>query len=356
MRQNPMNRTLLLAIAGLAAGVLHAVTATAAVVTVTDCVGDPHIVIHNGTRTTRLAVGGDDLILRCALAPLGQTDNVEVSGANVTIEGAASSVSAGGTGTSVRIFVDGDFVAINTNLEASNTNASMDIIVAGNVSFSGTDVTVGGISSGGDLLLTACTNPAPPCTITAVASTFKSREIEVIGVGDVTFSGVTMTTNSPRDEIRIVSTAGNVQIGASTTSGQGTGSECTEGNLETQFNGFMGGPESNFIVEAFGFVDLTAARVTVAENIRITSGVGAGVASVPAFIDATGAILRNDIGKKGEVEILADETSATITITGTTLIDDNESLSVEDVSELNLCETVPRAGCINLVGTPSTDS
>ena len=351
-RRTMLRRRALLVIA---AALLSAAQASAATVTVTDCVNDPHIVVHNGTRTTYLDVGADDLVLRCSLVSLGQTDNVEVAGANVTIEGPAGGVSAIGSGTAVRIFAAGDFTAIDANLEASNINASMDIIVAGNVSFSGSDVTVGGITSGGDLLLTACTNPAPPCTITAINSTFKSREIEVIAVGDVTFLGVTMTTNSPRDEIKIVSTAGNVRLGA-TTSSQGAGTPCSPGNLETRFNAFFGGPESNFIVNAFGFVDMTGARVTVSENIRITSGVGAGPASVPAFIDLTNAILRNDIGKKGEIEILADETQAVITITGTTLIDDNEDGGIEDVAELNECETVPRGGCLNVTGAPTTDS
>ena len=255
----------------------------------------------------------------------------------------------------MRILADGALTVTDASLEASNINASMDIIASGNVSFTGSDVTVGDIASGGDLLLTACTDPAPPCTVTAIASSFKSREIEVIAFGDVTFIGVTMTTNSPRDEIRIVSIAGDVLLGAATMQGQAPPGSCTQGELETQFNTFTGGPESNFIVEAFGFVDLTAARVTVAENLRVTSGIGAGVASVPAFIDATTAILRNDIGKRGEIELLADEAADTITVAGTTLIDDDEQGSVNDVAELNGCEVVPRAGCPNVAGTPAVD-
>ena len=52
----PHPRHRMLAVLAFAIATLTAPTAWAAVVTVTDCVNDPHIVVHNGTRTTYLDV------------------------------------------------------------------------------------------------------------------------------------------------------------------------------------------------------------------------------------------------------------------------------------------------------------
>jgi hypothetical protein len=343
----------------LAAVGVAAAPATAAVVTVTDCVNDAHIVVQNGTDTTRIEVGADDLVIACPLEPLGGTDGIVLAGANVTIQGPAGRVAADGSGTSVRITASATFSAIDTVLEATDGNGAMDIIAVGNILFEGTTVTVGATGAGGDLLLITCTGAAPDCTITASASSFKSREVDIIAVGDIILGGVTITTNSPRDRVEIISLHGNVDAGTGTTAQgqQGPVNKCLGGTdpISTP-NVILGGPESDLLIQAFGFVDLSGSRITVAQNIDVMSGVGGGAASVPAFIDLTGAAIRNDVGKRGEIVMVADETVETITIEDVLLIDDDESAGVNDVSELNGCEVVPRAGCPNVVGTPSVDS
>jgi hypothetical protein len=343
---------LALGIALLAAG-----RGEAAVVTVADCVNDPHIVVQSGTDTTRIEVAPDDLVLACALSPLGGTEKIVLDAANVAIQGPAGRVTADGTGTSIKIAASETFRAIDTTIEGTDGNASIDLIAAGDMRFEGSNVTVGSSGAKGDLLLINCTGAAPDCTITATGSSFKSREIDVIAVGDVVFAGVTITTNSPRDRVEIVSLAGDVMAGSSAGASQQTGSKCNGGvGPETTPSVIIGGPESDLLIQAFGFIDLASIRITMAQNIDILSGYGGGAAGVPAYVDLTGATIRNDIGKKGEIVVLADETNETITIEDAVLIDDDEAAGDNDVAELNGCEVVPRGGCPNVVGTPSTDS
>lgn len=328
-------------------------------VTVTDCANDPNIVVHGGTDTTRIEVAPDDLIIECALAPLGGTDKIVLEAANITIQGPTGRVSANGTGTAIRITVSDTFTALDTAIESSNGNSSVDIVTGGDILFGGTNVTVGSAGSGGDQLLITCTGAAPDCTITAVGSTFKSRELDMVAIGDIMLAGVTITTNSPRDRVEIISLNGNVDAGINATAPQQPpGNKCGGGGTGpvTTPNVILGGPESDLLIQAFGFVDLSGSRITVAQNVFVMSGVGGGAASVPAFIDIAAAAIRNDIGKRGEIEMTADETIETILAAAVLLIDDDDSASVNDVSELNGCEVVPRGPCPNVVGTPSTDS
>jgi hypothetical protein len=330
--------------------------ASAAVVTVTDCANDPNIVVQNGTDTTRIEVGADDLVIACALSPLGGTQKIVLGGANVSIQGPAGRVSAGGSGLAIDISAGGTFSAVDTAIEADDGNASVDIIAVGDMLFAGTSVTVGGTGAGGDLLLITCTGSSPDCTITGTGASFKSREVDMIAVGDITLSGVTITTNSPRDRTEIVSLNGNVDAGAAVGAPQQVG-QCNGDTDPVQTpNVILGGPESDLLIQAFGFVDLSGSRITVAQNIDVISGAGGGAAGVPAYIDLSNAAIRNDIGKKGEIDMVADENAETITIESVLLIDDDEAAGDNDVSELNGCEVTPRAGCPNVVGTPSTDS
>ncbi len=354
-----MSRSLRVTGLALAAVLVVARPAVAATITVTDCANDPNIVVQGGTDSTRIEVAPDDLVIECALAPLGSTDTLVLEAANITIQGPAGRLFADGTGTAIRVTASGMFSALGSAIESTNANSSVDIVTGGDILFDGTNVVVGGAGSGGDQLLITCTDASPDCTITALASTFKSRELDMIAVGDIVLSGVTITTNSPRDRVEIVSLNGNVEAGASATlPQQPPNNKCGGGgtNPVRTPNRIFGGPESDLVIQAFGFVDLSGSQITVAQNIFVMSGVGGGAATVPAFIDVTGAAIRNDIGKRGEIEMTADENLEDILVDTVVLIDDDDSASTNDVSELNGCEVVPRGGCPNVVGTPTTDS
>jgi hypothetical protein len=341
-------------------------SAAAAVVTVTDCVNDPHL--STVSSSTHLDVGSDDLVLACALAPLPGTDHVAIDGHDITIQGPAGSVTGDSTQAN-HITATGKFTATNTSIDNTDGNGGIDIESVGDLMVTDSNFTTGNVQSGGDLMLLSCSGTSPKCLVTISDSNLTGRHIRVEGVGDVTLSKTKVVTQSPTDLIRITSFMGNVNIG---NGGSGSGDCCGMGGGGG--NTFVGGNESNFYVRAFGKIDAQGANVLVAELICLRSGVSnfgaegacdacdknapsSSPASVPATIDVTDASLRNDFAKPGEIEICADETRSTITLTGATLIDDNTS-QVNDVSELNGCEQVPRTSppCVNLIGTPATDS
>jgi hypothetical protein len=319
----------------LALGVLT-VPAFAATVTVTDCVSDPHIVVNPGTDTTRIDAASDDLVLACALSPLGGTHRVALDARNITVQGPAGRVSASGDTKAIVITASGTFSAVSAAIESTNGNGEAEITAGGDMTFDGTTVAVGSATSGGNVLTIACSDLLPPCKLTASDSTFKSRIIRMTAVGDLTLSEVAVTTNSPRDLIFITSSAGNVKLG-----GVCGGNSVASGN------------EGELRVSAFGYVDLSSANVLVAEEIEVTSGVGPGPSPVPAYIDLSGASIRNDFGKPGEIVILADEGLATIDVEGAVIIDDDQVPG--DVAELNGRESLPHTGHNNVVGTPETD-
>ena len=340
----------------LAVGAAHA-----AVVTVSDCTTDPHVVANLGASRTDIDVGTNDLVLACALVPLPGTDHIAITGHDLTIQGPTGSVSAFGSAPT-KFTATGTFTATNTFVESTNVNGDLDIESAGNMVFNKTTLTVGDVSSGGDSLKVTCTNSSPECTITVTDSQFKGRQITVKGQGDVSFVKTKLITNSPIDLITIVSVGGNVNLGAGI---PGFGDCCGFGGGG---NSVISGSEGNLSIMAFGQVNLSTVNILVAENICVRSGVsnvatqgacdpcsGGSAASPPADIDATGASIRNDFGKRGEIELCADEARTTIAVGGAVLIDDNTG-PVEDVAELNGCETLPRSGCPNVSGVPDTDS
>src|SRR5262249_12952093 len=149
--------------------------------------------------------------------------------------------------------------------------------------------------------------------------------------GDVLMRTTHIVTVSPRDDSRIESTHGNVCL------------PCDDD--------ISGGNESSLKIFAFGFVDLPAIKILVAQNITITSGVGAGAASVDAHMDLTGASSNNNFGKPGAITITADEGVATVTIQDATIIQEGP-----DVATINGRSTLPHQGFNHIVGTPALDS
>jgi hypothetical protein len=315
---------LLIAVAGVAATRAHAV------VILDDCTNDPHLVANAGTDTTHLDVGAEDLVIRCALEPLPQTSRVVVRARDVTVEGPAGSVTGTGKTKAVDIRATGTFTALDTVIQSTNGNANMDIIAVGDMVIRDSQVIVGELDRGGDLLKIECTGPG--CTIDTQDSLFKGRLMEVLAVGDIfSFNNTTFRTHGPRDFITIRSTAGNVLLPC--------GVIVRTGN------------EGDLVIESFGRIDLWGADIRVAEHIVITSGVGPGLAAVPAAdVNATSATIRNDFGKDGQIVVTADEAQQIIDITDATIIQEGP-----EVAELNGRRALPHTGFNNVVGVPAVD-
>lgn len=355
----------------VALAVALASTARAAVVTMTDCVGDPHIVVQPGTQSTRIEIDPDDLVLHCALTPLPGSDHIVISAHDVTIEPPGSM--SQDDNTKLQVTASGAILVKGTFVDAVNPNARLELDAVGDMTFENASLTVGGDSSGGDLLILNCTGTTPKCLITATDSTFKSRHMKIEGQGDVTFTRTKLITNSPNDYIEIRSDMANVLLGTST-GGGGPGLDCCGFGGGGDGNDVVTGKEGNLYILAFGRIDLSGANVLVSEFICGRSGVpdpantnilnacsmadapctGGAAAPIPAGIDLTDASIRNDIGKPGDISFCADESRGTIGIGGATLIDDNTS-AVEDYSDLNGCSAPPRSGCPNVSGTAATD-
>jgi hypothetical protein len=316
----------------LLAAVLLALVAPslhAAVVTVTDCVNDPHLQVNLGSDQTKIDVGADDLVLMCALTPLGGTHRLQLVAHNMTLKG---NVVATATTSAVRIDASGTFAAMGVTIESANNNGDMSITAVGDMTFTDATVMVGpDLTGGGDTMNVTCTGAAPDCTITSTNSTFKSGNLFITAVGDILMRTTHIITVSPRDDSRLESTHGNVCL------------PCDDD--------ISGGNESSLKIFAFGFIDLPAIKILVAQSITITSGVGAGAASVDAHIDLTGAVINNNFGKDGAITITADEGRAQVTIQDATIIQEGP-----DVATINSRSTLPHQGFANIVGVPQIDS
>ncbi|HJQ83022.1 MAG TPA: hypothetical protein VKA21_03030 [Candidatus Binatia bacterium] len=325
--------------------------AAAALVTITDCVSDPHIVVNVGNGSTRIEIPGDDLVLACGLSPLSGTDRVVIIAHDVTIDGPAGGITASSDAKAIDITASGTFTARDTAIESTGNNGSMEIASTGDMLFERTIVDLGGSTSGDDMRI-HCDGAAPDCTLTARDTTFESRLTYITAVGDITFSAVRLLSHSPRDYIRVISTHGDVLLGSQGLSGLAC---CGGGRRDPTI--VLTGNEGNLLIEAFGLIDAKGANILVSEFITFTSGVGLGPALVPATIDITDASVRNDFAKQGEIVMTADENLSTITIANAILVDDDTAAGVDDVAELNTCEQVPRTlpPCLNIVGTPAID-
>jgi hypothetical protein len=314
----------------LALGLVVAVATAgrAAVVTVTDCAADPHIQVNLGTDSTKIDVTPDDLVLQCALMPLNGTHRIQLAAHDITING---DVIASGATSAVQINAGGKINANGVTIQSSNNNGDMAITSVGDMTFVDSTVIVGpDLTNGGDTMNIECTGTSPACTITSTNSTFKSGNLFVTAVGDILMRTTHIISVSPRDDIHIESTHGNVCL------------PCDDD--------ISGGNESNLRVLAFGFIDMPAIKILIAENIVITSGVGAGAASVDAHIDLTGATINNNYGKMGAITITADEGLAQVTILDAIIIQEGSG-----VATINDRSTLPHQPFNNIVGVPQID-
>src|SRR5258706_7473546 len=119
--QKIMRMTVKTRVAAFVLGALVALTgrdASAAVVTITDCVNDPHLDIFSST--TRVDVGADDLVIKCALAPIGNTEHLTLLANRITVDGPSGMLAAPGKSPSIRMKARADIVLTNTTLESTN--------------------------------------------------------------------------------------------------------------------------------------------------------------------------------------------------------------------------------------------
>lgn len=245
-------------VAGLVLGFGVACSAQAAVITLTDCANDPHIAAAG--QVTQVDVGTDDLVIACALASRLGTGALLVAAHDVTVQGSGGTLTSA-TRLCITVAATGKFVAVDTSLVASNGNGSMLITAHDGMRFDRTMVTVGPLTDRGDQLTLTCLDGGRNgCGIVARSSSFKSRLVNISATGDVRFANVRVHTTSPCDRIFIVSTQGNVDL-------NGCG------------NSILSDVEGALTITAAGFVDLSFAKVLVAEDITITSGSAPGSAS-----------------------------------------------------------------------------
>src|SRR5262249_685741 len=143
--------------------------ASAAVVTITDCTNDPHIVQQ--AQTLKVDVGTDDLVIQCALAPLGATAKLDLRANNVTVQGPGGSLSATAKSPSIRVTATDRIVLSNTTATSNNGNGGM-FFRSGNgidVTNSTVDVSQTVPATFGKALKIECKNPG--CGMTFNGST-----------------------------------------------------------------------------------------------------------------------------------------------------------------------------------------
>jgi hypothetical protein len=301
------------------------VSGQAATVTVTDCTTAP---VETRGRATVLDVRPDDLVLQCALAPLPGTQRILVRANDITVDGPAGGISSPFKGRSIDVRADGALTILNASLDGANSNARMRLRAATGITIDSSILSVRGADKPGRELRIECRGAG--CVTNICASTLEAGRIRITGDGDIIGDFSTLRSESPRDRIWVTSVEGNVLF------------------CGVQM---LGDVEGSIRVRACGDIDLTQGVLAIGRNIDIEAGLcGTGQVILNA------ASLRNDFGKKGDIEITAAGGAGQVDITGATLIDDDKSVSTTDVSEINGREETPHEGFNNTVGTPNLDS
>jgi len=301
------------------------VSGHAATVTVTDCTTAGPVEVQG--RRTVLDVRPDDLVLQCALAPLGKSQRIQVRANNITIDGPLGRIDSSFKGRAVDIRADGHITLTMATIEATNSNGRVRLVSETGFTILGSIIKVGGLKPGRELRL-ECNGAG--CGMNLCQSTIEAQRIRVVVDGDIIADGAVVRTRSPRDRIHLESRNGDIIF----CGGQ-----------------IIGDVEGRMTIEACGEIDLSGVELAIGRNIIIDSGLcGAG------DILLVGASVRNDFGKRGEIEITAAGGAGQVDITDATLIDDDRSANKNDVSEINGREQLPHEGHNNTVGTPSTDS
>ncbi len=319
--------------------------AGAAVVTITDCVNDPHLVKQS--KTTKVDVGTDDLVIQCALVPLPGTERFDLRANDITVQGTGGSIAATGKSPSVRMTAIDEIFLLNTSITSSNGNGGFSIRAGNGITITNSvvDVSVTVPPTFGKKLTIECKNVG--CPITINNSQIRGHRILIQAVGDLTGAGNTFTSGGPRPYVYKISTGGKIDLSGG---GGGGGGSDKCGGGGGGGGGQFGGNEGRIRDIACTDVILDGQTIRTGRFITITAGTcGTGNVSL------VNAIVSNDFGKPGEIVITAANGAGQIDIQGASITDDDDKGQV-DVSEMNFREQVPHTGFNNVVGTPALDN
>jgi hypothetical protein len=341
-----------------AAMILSASAAHAATVNITNCTAAP--VTKVGSKTI-INAPGDDVVIKCPLMALTNTDKVAITANSITVDGGSTgSITAPGKGTALELTAAAGITIDSADVIAANPNGKMNITAGGNI-----NVTSSSHLEAGDIMKVLCTGAG--CSINVTNSAIDGSQIFITADGDVTMSPTSsITTHSPRDLIVIVSNHGNVLLAGV---GLGLGTSCCAQALATCANpnspdcpyaqngqiclptlsalqGFCAldcdqspntivqGIEGNIIISApAGKIDVHGMLIHAGESITFTA---------LTDVNMTGAAIDNCGPKTGVFSV----TSATCQVGGATLLDDDP----ESAPTLNC--TV--SGVATLLGTCSS--
>jgi len=314
---------------------LAARAALAATIAISDCTGPP---VDTVFRRTIIDQPLDDVVIQCPLMPLRGTERVHVHAKSVVVDGRnGGSISASGKGLAIDVEAVGTdatnrSILIDTaDLVAPNNNGKISLHGPGLIQITGST-----IRTGGNILLT-CTGAG--CPIGMTGSTTQSNKMAITAEGTITLARVIDRTRPPLDRIIILSNGGDIVI--SPRAGDPVGvcaeeiaNECPGPNCPLPItvttveeakaicgdclqvdNRIEMSLEGNLTIEAaLGKVDLTASKIHAGENIELRAATD--IRTVDAYIDNCGP-------KNGTFTV----TSATCTVDGGTMLDDQPELA-----------------------------
>lgn len=308
-------------------------SARAAAVTVTDCAAAPVAKVGKKTVIDR---AGDDVVIQCALLPLGGTQRVEVTARSIVVDGPnGGSVASGGKGPAIELLALGtdaggrSIQVLGANVTAANVNGNVFLDGPGAI-----EIGDSGLQAG-ELLRITCTGAG--CPITLDDAVTSSNDLSITAEGTVTVTSSSLATSSPIDLVSIVSRTGDVTLADGDSAARGAspivcrddilrlcpGPQCplpvTIASVEDAL-GFCEcdekpsevdtGIEGNLRIEApLGDVDLRDANIAVGESITIVAG---------GTVDMTRASIQNCGPKTGRLIV----TASACTVTSASLLDD----------------------------------
>ena len=321
--------------------------AAAAVVTITDCLADPHI--DTFSSTTRIDVGADDLVIQCALVPVGNTEHITLLANRITVQGPSGTIAAPGKSPSIRMKARADIVLTNTTLESTNGRGGFSLQAVTGLTITNSVLSISDPPNFGRQMTISCTGAL--CPISLSGSSLRGHRVKITADGTVSGSGFSVQNGAGRPHFDVRSLHGDVVFGSAASGGTSIGGpKCGPGNSGGG-GGVNGTNEGRARLFVCHNVDLTGFSIKTGRYIIIQAGLcGTG------NVNLTDATLNNDFGKPGEIIVTAAGGAGQITIIGATLIDDDAPANVPDVASLNGREAVPHTGFNNVVGVPNLDN
>ena len=331
----------------LGALVVLATCASAAVVTITDCLADPHL--DTVSTTTRIDVGADDLVVKCALAPIGNTEHLTLAANRITVEGPSGMLAAPGKSPSIRMKARADIVLTHATLESTNGRGGFNLQAVTGITVTDSVLSISDPPNFGRQMEFSCTGAL--CAINLSGSSLRGHSVKITADGTISGTGFSVQNGSGRPHFDVRSLHGDVVFGNGATSGGPSigGPKCSgPGGGGGGVNGTNEGRARLFVCHN---VDLTGFTIKTGRFIIIEGGLcGSGT------VNLTDATLNNDFGKPGDIVVTAAGGAGQINITGATLVDDDTPFHLPDVSSLNGREATPHTGFNNVIGVPNVDN